>query len=54
MTKRTLTLKREALCELTNGDLRAVAGASGLPCNPPDITELLGCVGTYQCPTWTC
>jgi hypothetical protein len=52
--KRTLRLQRETLAELAADDLRAVAGASGLPCNPPDITELLGCVGTYQCPTWTC
>jgi hypothetical protein len=50
--KRTLVLKRDALTELTTGDLRSVVGGSA-ECIP-DLTELLNCNGTYQCPTWTC
>lgn len=51
--KRTLTLKREALAELTTGDLRHVVGASGKLCTI-DITQMLACEGTWDCPTWTC
>ncbi|HVF03355.1 MAG TPA: hypothetical protein VNA20_00805 [Frankiaceae bacterium] len=58
MTRR-LSLKREALTELTGADLGAVVGAvavSGASCPicVVDLTRKLGCEGTYNCPTWTC
>jgi hypothetical protein len=52
MPGRVLRLQREALTELAHDDLAVVVGGSA-KC-VPDLTELLGCVGTYQCPTWTC
>jgi hypothetical protein len=57
--KRTLSLKRETLAELTTDDLRdVVGGASGITCPlgdcVRDLSEALGCVGSYNCPTWTC
>lgn len=55
--KRTLTLKREALTELSADALRdVVGGQSGTSCPicVVDLTQKLGCEGTYQCPTWTC
>lgn len=57
MTRR-LTLRREALTELTADDLGAVVGAavSGYSCPVcvVDLTQKLHCQGTYNCPTWTC
>ena len=58
--KRALTLRRETLTELTTEDLRIAVGgfASGKTCPlsdcVDDLSEKLGCVGTYQCPTYTC
>ena len=60
--KRTLSLKRESLAELAAADLSAVNGAgyaaSGATCPLDDcfddLSRKIGCVGTYQCPTWTC
>jgi hypothetical protein len=56
--KRTLTLRREALSELTTGDLASVVGASGLTCPygdcVRDLTYQLGCIGSYNCITWEC
>lgn len=46
MTSRKLTLRREALTELTTGELGSVAGASGLTCDILAITRLCP---TYQC-----
>jgi hypothetical protein len=35
--KRTLNLRREVLVELTTRELAAVAGASGIPCDPTTL-----------------
>lgn len=35
--KRTLTLRREVLAELTTAELAEVVGASGLPCDPTSL-----------------
>jgi hypothetical protein len=35
--KRTLTLRREVLVELTTRELAAVVGASGIPCDPTTL-----------------
>lgn len=56
---RTLALKRETLTELTTDDLTiAVGGASGVTCPVKwcveNLSDAIGCVGTYQCPTYTC
>lgn len=58
---RRLSLKREALTELSGADLGAVVGAadaSGKTCPLKDcfgdLSRNLGCEGTYNCPTWTC
>ena len=56
---KTLRLRRESLCELSIGDLRdVVGGASGLTCPVGecvrDLTYELGCIGSYDCPTYTC
>ena len=58
---RRLTLRREALTELTAAELSGVAGgydASGATCPLgdcfDDLSRKLGCVGTYNCPTYTC
>jgi hypothetical protein len=58
VTKR-LTLRREALAELTADDLRiAVGGQSGVTCPVADcvrnLSDALGCVGSYNCPTYDC
>jgi hypothetical protein len=56
--KRTLSLKRETLAELTTGDLRSVVGAavpSGLTCPVLDCTGItegftcLTCITGAQC-----
>ena len=57
--KRTLRLERETLTELTADDLRiAVGGVSGVTCPAGDcvrdLSDVLGCVGSYNCPTYTC
>jgi hypothetical protein len=57
--KRTLTLTSERLAELTTGELTSVVGAqSGLTCPVglcvEDLSEKLGCIGSYNCPTWEC
>lgn len=52
MGGRTLSLKREALAELTGEDLAVVVGGSA-DCLQ-GLSRKLGCVGTYQCPTYTC
>lgn len=55
--KRTLTLKRESLSELTTDALRDVVGAaSGTSCPicVVDLSRKIGCEGSYDCPTWTC
>ena len=61
MKKRTLVLRREALTELTPGEMHAVVGGlemSGKTCPLDDcfedLSHKLGCVGTYNCPTYTC
>ena len=51
--KRTLTLRREALVELTVGDLAAVNGASGLPCDPTDPTKTIPVVTSINYPCTT-
>jgi hypothetical protein len=49
MTSRKLTLRREALTELTTSELGAVAGASGLPCNTLEsLLPTCGCTGNYS------
>jgi len=50
--KRTLSLKRESLAELSTDALREVVGGSATCLDT--LSQKLGCVGTYQCPTWTC
>ncbi len=52
MKRRTLSLAREVLTELTPGELAVVVGGSS-ECFDT-LSEKLGCVGTYQCPTYTC
>ena len=54
--KRSLTLTREALTELTTDALRdVVGGLTGTSCPIcVDVSRKLGCVGSYDCPTWTC
>lgn len=58
--KRTLRLTREALTELITDDLRIAVGGgqSGLTCPVKECTQnlsdVLTCVGTYQCPTAPC
>ena len=62
MPRRTLALRRETLTQLTPDDLAVVAGAgydaSGATCPLGDcfdkLSHKLGCVGTYNCPTYTC
>lgn len=60
MPKRTLSVKRETLTELTADDLAiAIGGASGVTCPVKDcvqdLTSLrLNCSGSYNCPTWNC
>ncbi|MDQ1712990.1 MAG: hypothetical protein QOE45_2440 [Frankiaceae bacterium] len=51
---RKLTLRAERLTELTTAELGAVAGASGLPCqpttiivNPSDLIPTNRCTGYY-------
>ena len=58
MTKR-LALKRETVAELTTDDLRiAVGGQSGVTCPVSDcvrdLSDVLTCVGSYNCPTYNC
>ena len=57
--RRTLSLRSETLAELTTDDLRiAVGGLSGVTCPVADcvrnLSDVLGCVGSYNCPTYTC
>ena len=57
--KRTLRLRRETLAELTTDDLRdVVGGASGVTCPladcVQDVSKAIGCVGSYNCPTYNC
>lgn len=50
MTSRKLSLRREHLAELATSDLRSVGGASGLPCDTVEVTQLcptFGCTGNY-------
>ena len=42
MTRRTLSLKRETLAELTEGELSSVAGGATLVC-PGDLSIKDGC-----------
>jgi hypothetical protein len=35
--KRTLTLRRETLVELSTAELSSVQGASGIPCDPTTL-----------------
>ena len=51
---RTLRLSREALTELTTDDLAYVVGAAASADCLRDLSRKLGCVGTYNCPTYTC
>ena len=56
MKKRTLSLRRETIGELTIGDLRnVVGGASGISCPlrdcVTDVSEAV-CPSQYNCPTW--
>lgn len=58
MTKR-LTLQRENVAELATDDLRTVVGGqSGVTCPVADcvrdLSDVLGCVGSYNCPTYDC
>lgn len=48
--RRTLSLRREQLGELTEGELAVVAGASGLLCDLFTVVQQ----PTYWCPTWDC
>lgn len=48
--KRTLTLRREALLELTTGELTSVHGASGLPCDPTRTVPVITSIN-YPCTT---
>jgi hypothetical protein len=54
MRKRTLSLKREALAELTTDELGSVAGASGLTCAVclPQ-SDFAKCLPTDRCFTGT-
>lgn len=51
---RTLTLRREALTELTPGDLAEVHGASGVTCLTPAIRDVTELHSQYNCPTFNC
>lgn len=51
---RRLRLRREALAELTTDDLVYVVAAAASADCLRDLSRKLGCVGTYQCPTYTC
>ncbi|HVF03356.1 MAG TPA: hypothetical protein VNA20_00810 [Frankiaceae bacterium] len=62
MTKRTLSLKRESLTELTTDDLTGVVGAAAgteiLSCPIFDCLDVLTrdirCDNTLNCPTLVC
>jgi hypothetical protein len=53
MKQRTLSIRRECLGELTDSELTAVAGASGLAC---DVVTTVATTKflTGICPTWDC
>lgn len=51
--RRTLTLRREALNDLSTDELTAVAGGTGsVPCLPPTFIGIT--TGTRACPTGNC
>jgi hypothetical protein len=50
--RRTLSLRREQLGQLSDGELTAVAGASGIVCDI--LSWIAGPKVTDLCPTWDC